>query len=161
MRARDGTRIEAEHGFDDRGLRLRHGHRAGEGVEVAAGGRRRGVLIVVELDAEGLLQLLRGAAQPDAARGAVFMHQRQAVARGERAHLVYRLLRGAVGVQVLLAAELAALQAGEIERLRAFEDHRHCDLLRCGGLADMPAVARRAGDRYREEERDAPDVRGT
>jgi hypothetical protein len=46
------------------------------------------VLVVLQVDAEGLLQLLRGAAQPDAARSAIFMHQGQSVARGEGAHLI-------------------------------------------------------------------------
>ena len=76
MRARDGTCVQAKHGFDDRGFGFRHGELSGEGVEVAAGGRRRGVFIVLQVDAEGLLQLLRRPAQPDAAGSAIFMHQR-------------------------------------------------------------------------------------
>jgi hypothetical protein len=46
-----------------------------------------------------------------------------------------------VGVQVFLAAELAAPQAGNIQRLRALEHHRDRDLLRGRGLAHMAAVA--------------------
>jgi len=110
--ARDRTGIEAQHGFNDRELRFGHRQLSGESVEVATRGRRCGVLIIVELYAEGLLQLLRGTSQPNATRGAIFIHQREAVARGERAYLIHRLLGGAVGVQVFVAAELAAFQIG-------------------------------------------------
>ena len=101
------------------------------------------MLIVIELDAEGLFELPGGAPQPDAACGAIFVHEREAMARREAADLVHGFGRGGMRVEVLLAGELAAFERDNIEWLRALEHHRYRDLLRGRGFADVAAVARR------------------